>query len=390
MSDPNFTQSQKFLIGLLSAHLRMMECPDRKVGMELWQHTLKYAIDQRVALILYSHLKNRQQDVPEPILQKLKKLYHHNAVDNLRMEKELQFIDGLFKLHDIPILPIKGIILSHVLYNDPIIRPVVDLDILVRMEHLQQAADQLLTRGYTWLNEHTWAHLRAYRRISHHLGLVQRDRRIILELHSRLIQLNRARSMDDEGIWRRARKIRMGEMEYLMMSAEDLVAYLVCHSAKEYFGSLLQIYEIAMLLLRSREIDGALLWQRAREHHCCRRLRICLELINEVFALDKIPQPGIENSSVMTSLPKTEPDLFLQPMTRAEKKLLQLVTRYFYRQDIDSLEAKPKKLWFDISIADNHRDRLLILWHKIMLLLVKFTASPKHTQPTPPQFSAQL
>lgn len=50
--------------------------------------------------------------------------------------------------HEIPLMPVKGALLQHWLYQDPSDRPLTDVDVLVRPEQLEKAAATLLREGY--------------------------------------------------------------------------------------------------------------------------------------------------------------------------------------------------------------------------------------------------
>ncbi len=356
--------SKALVFSLLRSHLTREESPCTGATLEQWQEAIKYAVAHRVVLLLYTHLKSHPQDVPESILLRLKRLYRINAADNLRLEKELQTIIAMLAAENIPCMPIKGIVLSYLLYEDPAIRPVVDLDILVQPHHLDRVLDLLLARGYAWTVHADRMRSRWYRRISHHVALIHQERRIILEVHGKLVQPNRARPVAGERIWQRALKWHLGDYEYEGLSLEDLTAYLVSHSAKEYFGSVLQIHEIAVLLLRQQPGSWRILWQRAAEHHCRRRLKIYLALMRQAFALDLTPP------ALLALVPE-----LAQPLTRREKSLLQVSLEQLLGQDTEACRTRPLKLWYDFWIADNPVDRLVVLWHKVRLVLVKLSAS---------------
>ena len=65
-----------------------------------------------------------------------------------RMQAELQSILALFAQHNIPLMPLKGAILSTQFYEAAGWRPMADLDLLIQPHHFARSADLLEQLGY--------------------------------------------------------------------------------------------------------------------------------------------------------------------------------------------------------------------------------------------------
>lgn len=75
-----------------------------------------------------------------------------------RMQEELQAILARFARRDLPLLPLKGAILTALYYPEPGLRPMADLDILIRAEDYEAGARLLAELGYEPGVRH-WKHV---------------------------------------------------------------------------------------------------------------------------------------------------------------------------------------------------------------------------------------
>lgn len=74
--------------------------------------------------------------------------YHFNRQRIATMHRELAEILALFAANDMPLMPLKGSILSVEFYDDPACRPMADLDLLIRPDDFTGATDLLGQLGY--------------------------------------------------------------------------------------------------------------------------------------------------------------------------------------------------------------------------------------------------
>jgi hypothetical protein len=146
-------------------------------------------------------------------------------------------------LGDEPFIVLKGCDLAYRLYARPDLRPMGDIDVLVREGRMGAVASQLQSAG---LRE-DWRFARAGARVdSHHeVTFVVND--VSFELHHRLIQKQRHR-IDYEGLWRRAEPFRLSTFEALRLADADNFAYATLSVALKYFiGPLVRIVDLWLL-----------------------------------------------------------------------------------------------------------------------------------------------
>lgn len=175
-----------------------------------WQAAPTLARLHGLAPLLYHKLSasGLLEDLPKPVALALAELrshlardYYASAAHNQLIYAELgralaalagisppgaqDFADG----RGIPALALKGVALAAPLYGDIALRPMNDLDLLVRREHLQSAAQALISLGYQpFYPQHLGLAGWVDAALNHHLHLRGgSSRNLILELHWSLV-----------------------------------------------------------------------------------------------------------------------------------------------------------------------------------------------------------
>lgn len=74
-----------------------------------------------------------------------------------RLHRDLQTILALFAAHELPLMPMKGALLTAQAYPDPGLRPMADLDLLIHPADFERARDLLGQLGYQPTIHH-WKH----------------------------------------------------------------------------------------------------------------------------------------------------------------------------------------------------------------------------------------
>jgi len=115
---------------------------------DAWDGFRQAAQVHGAAPLLWLQVRSLPAWSDSPIGRWLEDQYAWNARRIARLHGELAEILRLFAAEEVPILPIKGAVLGSLVYEDPAARPMADLDVLLREEHLP-AGEALLARlGY--------------------------------------------------------------------------------------------------------------------------------------------------------------------------------------------------------------------------------------------------
>jgi hypothetical protein len=157
-------------------------------GIE-WTWLAERAEEQGLAPLLYTHLKNAEIQVPEDIRAVLAALtLRHQRANSIRLNVLAEILK-VFRKKGIDSLLLKGASLALTVYPSPGLRPMRDIDILVKMADARQAQVVLAEMGFeAWIPEPS-STLSA-----HHLPVAQKKvdgLSVSLEIHHRLLPSKR-------------------------------------------------------------------------------------------------------------------------------------------------------------------------------------------------------
>jgi len=156
-----------------------------------------------------------------------------------------------------PVLLLKGAALAYTVYPYPALRPMGDLDLLVRREHLELARGALERLGYVhqpeppqrlnpFNTEFTGEVSFRYDTAGHST---------LVELHWELLPVElfrRTAALNVEAWWARAAPLRVGETAGLSLAPEDALAHVCLHLAMHGFAHLLGYGDMAHIVAEGR------------------------------------------------------------------------------------------------------------------------------------------
>jgi hypothetical protein len=172
-------------LGLVSAPL-----PSERRGQRLhalargldWDQLLPLAVEQRVAPLLYWHLREHGIACPGPIRRTLAAIVMRQRSIAAVQTSTLGDISDALCGAGIEFVVLKGGALAHLLYSEPALRPMDDLDLLVSPAQGEAARQALCQIGFD-----APAPVSRYDRLLHHFPIAQRITDGILvgvELHT--------------------------------------------------------------------------------------------------------------------------------------------------------------------------------------------------------------
>ncbi len=246
-----------------------------------WGYIFRTAHPLYAVPLIYFHLKEQIPDGIQgtPLREVFKREYHLSLANNLRLLHEFDRITALFSEHGIPSIALKGTQLIRELYPNPAIRPMFDIDLLVKREDLKGAHEILRNAGYRTVGgkpprpDHGYYYDAPYRKES--------GSPVLLELHWDLGEKNRYR-INVTPIWNRA--VRSNQGPYLEMDDDDTFLYLALHFFKHYlFKRLIWICDLHEWTVRK-----AIHWERVVER--ARSQSIATFLLYTVILLEDFYQ----------------------------------------------------------------------------------------------------
>lgn len=227
-----------------------------------WRALLALAERHGVVPLLHAGLARRGTEgaVPPDVARRLAQVAAFSALRNRAAGAQLAEVVRALDAASVPALVLKGAHLAFAYYEEPGLRPMSDLDVLVPAADASRAERVLMDAGYaSWMGPAV-----DYER-HHHLRPLHRPGSVQVELHRALLPPVAGAPIIEAGIWRRARRARLGAVEALVPSAEDLLEYLCLHLAlgHAFNAPLLTLCDLDVAL---RRLGAALRWERLTAH----------------------------------------------------------------------------------------------------------------------------
>jgi hypothetical protein len=126
----------------------------REIGsFDRWDELIRQAERHGLGPLLYTHLQAIEPPLPVPAKRALQGLYLRHRQASAIRSRELARILSALQTAEIDPLVLKGAALAHLIYPDPGLRPMRDIDLLVNKSAARRTQDTLLKLGYTLQNQ---------------------------------------------------------------------------------------------------------------------------------------------------------------------------------------------------------------------------------------------
>ena len=239
-----------------------------------WDRTLKIADWHRLSPILFGHLRS-EVDVPASLHGALEQAYLANAARNLFLAAaQRQVLDAL-SAAGVPAMLLKGAALVETVYDDPALREMLDLDILVPPDRMDAANAAVEALDYTPLAADEGMDASRRSMTPHHdPALIAAEQVLAVELHRHIAIAGESSGFGIDDVWQRARRSAIGT--HLLPAPEDLLMHVCLHFTRNRLGgsyrrrntggALAQICDIARIIDREG-VDWAALATAARRYH---------------------------------------------------------------------------------------------------------------------------
>lgn len=251
----NENPHREILLRLLRAEQVTAVPPDQ------WLAVMTLAGQHGVMTLLYRQLKTLglTDQVPLGILQTLRTDYLHEANRNSQIYRELSNILSVLYRENIPVIPLKGAYLAENIYGNIGVRPMRDVDLLVKQKDLWGVEKILTEMGY--IRVHPGNGEEGIRHVEYkdtQLGLG-------VEIHWDFVPEGFGLRVDLQNLWNRTKPAMVAGVGVAAMSPEDLLLHLCIHASDHVFEMGLRLVCDITETLRhnQREIDWVCIQQRA-------------------------------------------------------------------------------------------------------------------------------
>jgi hypothetical protein len=198
-----------------------------------WDKVIEQAVWHGVAPLVYQRSKTigLSATIPVQVLGRLRTIALHNALRNLLLCQELSEVLRTFQHDSIAVIVLKGAFLAEVVYADRALRPMLDVDLLVRKRDLSRAEARLLELGYSQPEPPS---IEVNYATHHHSRPFTKPGGVKIELHRTIGHPSGSFNIDVDGLWNRARPATIANVGALALSPEDLLLHLCLHASFDH------------------------------------------------------------------------------------------------------------------------------------------------------------
>jgi hypothetical protein len=222
---------------------------------------------------------------PSAFVRELRERYLSSAAANMRLLHELGVILRTLRAADVPVIPLKGACLAEAVYGDIALRPMADLDLLVKPADLPRALEALRQLGYESDQPFDPA---AQQAEFHDMPPMRKAGCVLVELHWTLVTPRcnaRIGQAELEGIWSRAVAATVAGEPARLLSPEDLLLHLCMHASVHHRFAAVGLKAFVDIAEVSRHYAGTLDWRqlasRANHWGVSNGVRMALALAQE-------------------------------------------------------------------------------------------------------------
>lgn len=224
-----------------------------------WDYIVQKAKDQGIAPLLYRLLSKNggERQPPVEIIASLRKIFDRNIGRNMLLYQELNQILKTFREENVQVIVLKGALLAETVYPNIALRPMFDIDLLIRLEDLPKVRQLVENLGYHHCTVEGKLLDEAF--IGRSIYLKQ----FMLHIHWNLVnqeRYERVTSVDIDAMWRRAKPVKIAGSEGLTFSPEDMLLYLCLHlSIHHVLNGLIRFCDINEVI---KFYDGQIDWEQ--------------------------------------------------------------------------------------------------------------------------------
>jgi hypothetical protein len=262
-----------------------------------WDYLFEASKKKGVFSIVYHHLKLKNKVIPLDVEKKFQDLYSENACRNLILSQEFQEVLKILKNKNIPVIVLKGMYLGEKIYKNIALRPMSDIDILIKKESLEEFDAAVKKIGFK-----TSHNYRKYLKSpdSIYLNTMVYEKKkgkvsIFLHLHWHIVNSTLPifekvmPYIEMEKIWKQALEVKIAGIETLSLSYHHQVIYLCLHAFNHSLDRNILLCDISEFInINRNKIDWNLLIKDAFDFKI-NRIVYCVLYLTKLLLNMQVP-----------------------------------------------------------------------------------------------------
>ena len=239
------------------------------------------------------------------------KEYYKNSARNIAIYEEAKTLVGSLRERGIQTIMLKGIFLAEHVYKNIALRPMTDIDILIKKEDLPQVSEALGYLGYPAPGHYRdFLNNKRASSINSIMYFAEDPRRPSVHIHWHIVNSTwpleeLASGIDMERIRTLARETTVGGVKTLALAPEHLLIYLAHHGLQHSFDKPAMVSDITETIkFYDKDIDWGLLKKEAEIFGLSYAVYVALAFVSRISGIN-IPQLETLRPARMTLLGKS-------------------------------------------------------------------------------------
>ncbi len=214
-----------------------------------WQPILDLARQQNLLPILYHRIQAAGlcDEVPAEIRSILHGQYLRSAARGIRINRQFDAILDELNSANLPVIPLKGMYLMQAIYQNPALRPMGDIDLLIKTQDSPMVVAILRSLGYQAVRPYI---LRSEYRFHRHLPSFVKQGAIPIEVHNALQEPGDPYDIDSLSLWNRSNELYQGNYVMKALDLYDMLQYLCINVAFHdlFRAGLMGLYDLGTVI----------------------------------------------------------------------------------------------------------------------------------------------
>lgn len=175
--------------------------------------------------------------IPKNIFSSLKKRYLTIYFNNQQKYNDLESIIEYLHKSNINLIPLKGILLTHFIYQDLGRRSMSDIDLLVKKEDLEKCKAAFITLGWEIVPQIEMSKFISKIHNSQHPYIFKSPNHTVIEIHQHIHSGLTTYQVDINQLWDKSEKISFNRHQISTLNYTDFLLHLCLHLYKHLINS---------------------------------------------------------------------------------------------------------------------------------------------------------
>ena len=256
-----------------------------------WRQFLPIALYNNVGPIIYKNLQTMNLElIPPWVIHSLKENYKQSVVKTTTSYSDLSVLLKEFEQNNIHAIVIKGAAIAEKLYKDISLRPMEDIDFLVKKSDWPIIRRILAKEGFKNSEGLDLLELENNSSTIMNRHFCYRNQNgTKLEFKFNLFALDFPKSSDAEEYWRDAQEIKIADVSSLTLSNEDQFLFLAARMANVGFRYLLWFLDLKEFLFSHKDLDWQAIVKKATRKKVSLALYYSLRILKDKLLVEEIP-----------------------------------------------------------------------------------------------------